>query len=56
MLQITVNRLKKIKKISDIYIITRKDLHKLIIKNIEGVNANNVIIEPSGKIQLRQLE
>ena len=49
MLQITVNRLKKIKKISDIYVITRKDLHKSIIKNIKGVNANNVIIEPSGK-------
>ena len=49
MLQITVDRLKKIKKISDIYIITRKDLYKSIIKNVEGVNAKNVIIEPSGK-------
>ena len=49
MLQITVDRLKKIKKISEIYIVTRKDLHKSIIKNIEGVNAKNVIIEPSGK-------
>ena len=34
MLQITVNRLKKIRKISDIYIITRKDLYQSIIKNI----------------------
>ena len=49
MLQITVNRLKKIKKISDIYIITRKDLYNSIIKNVEGVNVKNVIIEPSGK-------
>ena len=49
MLQITVNRLKKIKKISDIYIITRKDLYQSIIKNIEGINIKNVIIEPSGK-------
>ena len=49
MLQITVNRLKKIRKISDIYIITRKDLYQSIIKNIEGINIKNVIIEPSGK-------
>ncbi len=49
MLQITVNRLKKIKNISDIYIITRKDLHKSIIKNVEGINVENIIIEPSGK-------
>ena len=41
MLQITVNRLKKIKKISDIYIITRKDLYTSIVKNIEGVNVNH---------------
>ncbi|OUX30083.1 MAG: hypothetical protein CBE24_07295 [bacterium TMED264] len=49
MLQITVDRLKKINKISEIYIITRKDLYKSIIKNIKGINARNVIIEPSGK-------
>ena len=31
MLQMTVDRLKKIKKITDIYIITRKDLYDLIV-------------------------
>ena len=49
MLQITVDRLKKIKKISEIYIITRKDLYSSIIKEIKGINKKNVIIEPSGK-------
>ena len=49
MLQITVDRLKKIKKISEIYIVTRKDLYSSIIKEIKGINKKNVIIEPSGK-------
>ena len=49
MLQITVDRLKKIKKISEIYIVTRKDLYSSIIKEIKGINRKNVIIEPSGK-------
>ena len=49
MLQITVDRLKKIKKISEIYIITRKELYSSIIKEIKGINKKNVIIEPSGK-------
>ena len=37
MLQMTVDRLKKIKKITDIYIITRKDLYDQIVNEIEGV-------------------
>ena len=49
MLQITVDRLAKIKKIEDIFIITRNDLYKPIVKNIKGINKKNVLIEPSGK-------
>ena len=49
MLQMTVDRLKKIKKITDIYIITRKDLYDQIVNEINGVDSRNVIVEPSGK-------
>ena len=49
MLQLTIDRLKKIKKITDIYIVTRKDLYDTIIKEVEGVDTNKVIVEPSGK-------
>ena len=45
----TVDRLKKIKKITDIYIITRKDLYDQIVNEIQGVDSKNVIVEPSGK-------
>ena len=38
MLQITVDRLAKIKKINEIFIITRNDLYKPIVKNIKGIN------------------
>ena len=49
MLQMTVDRLKKIKKITGIYIITRKNLYDLIIQNIKGIKPDQVIVEPSGK-------
>ena len=49
MLQMTIDRLKKVKKITDIYIVTRKDLYNTIIKEIEGVDKDKVIVEPSGK-------
>ena len=49
MLQMTVDRLKKIKKISHIYIITRKDLYNKIINEVEGIDPENVFVEPSGK-------
>ena len=49
MLQMTVDRLKKIKKVTDIYIITRKNLYDLIIQNIKGIKPDHVIVEPSGK-------
>ena len=49
MLQMTVDRLKKIKKITHIYIITRQDLYDQIIEEVDGVDPKNVIVEPSGK-------
>ena len=49
MLQMTVDRLKKIKKVTDIYIVTREDLYDSILKEINGINSKNVIAEPSGK-------
>ena len=49
MLQMTVDRLRKIRFIEDIYIATGKDLAKTISKEVEGVPRKNIIVEPSGK-------
>jgi len=49
MLQMTVDRLKKIKAVTDIYIITRADLRDKIIDQIKSVKSENVVSEPSGK-------
>ncbi len=49
MLQMTVDRLKKIKIVKDIFIVTREDLAESIIDEIQGIPRENVIIEPSGK-------
>ena len=49
MLQMTIDRLKKVKKISEIYIVTRKDLYDQIVNDIKGVDSDKVFIEPSGK-------
>ena len=49
MLQMTVDRLLKIEKVTDIYIITRKDLKDSVIKEISGVKPENIIAEPSSK-------
>ena len=49
MLQITVDRLRKLKSTSEIYIITRKSLYDSIINSIKNVDPENIIIEPSAK-------
>lgn len=49
MLQMTVDRLKKINTIQDIFIVTREDLADVIKEEIIGVKPENIIIEPSGK-------
>ena len=43
MLQITVDRLKKIKIVSHIYIITRKELYDIIVRDIDGIDPQNIM-------------
>jgi len=49
MLQITIDRLKKISLVTEIFIITRTDLHEFISREIKGIALENIIAEPSGK-------
>ena len=49
MLQMTVDRLRKIKFVDDIFIVTRSDLADRIAETIEGIPKENIIVEPSGK-------
>jgi len=49
MLQMTVDRLKKINTVQDIFIVTRQDLADTIRDEITGVKPENIIVEPSGK-------
>ena len=49
MLQMTVNRLKKLKNVEDIFIVAGKDLAPKIGKRIKGIKPSNIIVEPSGK-------
>ncbi|MEE8335492.1 MAG: mannose-1-phosphate guanylyltransferase [Candidatus Neomarinimicrobiota bacterium] len=49
MLQMTVNRLKKLNSVEDIYIVTGKDLAPAIRREIRGIDPENVLTEPSGK-------
>ena len=49
MLQMTVDRLKKLKVVEDIFIVTGEELAEKILKSIKGISAENIIIEPSGK-------
>ena len=49
MLQMTVDRLRKMKNIEDVFIITGKHLEAKIKKTISGVDPKNIIVEPSAK-------
>jgi len=49
MLQITVDRLRKINFVEDIFIVTRSDLAEKISNTIDGISKENIIVEPSGK-------
>jgi len=49
MLQMTVDRLVKMKNVEDVFIVTGPDLAPKIEKTIKGINFENIIIEPSGK-------
>lgn len=49
MLQMTVDRLRKIPSVKDIYIITGENLADTIRAEIKHVKHENVLVEPSGK-------
>ena len=49
MLQMTVDRLRKIKFVDDIFIVTRSDIADKIIETIKRIPKENIIVEPSGK-------
>ena len=49
MLQMTVDRLQKMKNVDDVFIVTGEDLAPKIKKMIKGVKSKNIIVEPSGK-------
>ncbi|RMF06854.1 MAG: mannose-1-phosphate guanylyltransferase [Candidatus Neomarinimicrobiota bacterium] len=49
MLQMTVDRLRKIETIQDIYVVTRQDLVAAILEEVHGIPEGNIIVEPAGK-------
>ena len=49
MLQMTIDRLRKLHNVEDILIVTRADLADSIRKHVSGVPAENIIVEPEGK-------
>ena len=49
MLQMTIDRLKKINSLEDIFIVTSRELAPKIRKRVNGVNKKNIIVEPDGK-------
>ncbi len=49
MLQMTVDRLRKVKFVEDIYVVSGPDLAQIIGSEIDGISEENIIIEPSGK-------
>ena len=49
MLQITIDRLRKLKSTSEIYIITKQELYEPILKSIKHIKVENIIVEPSAK-------
>lgn len=49
MLQMTVDRLRKINFVEDIYIVTGLNLEEIIKSEIVGVPQDHIIVEPSGK-------
>lgn len=49
MLQMTVDRLAKLKFVQGVFIVTREDLADPIRKEISGIDPESIIVEPSGK-------
>ena len=49
MIQLTIERLKPIVSIDDIYIVTNKDYKNLVIEQIQGIKEENILLEPIAK-------
>jgi len=49
MLQITIDRLRKLKSTSEIFIITKQELFDPIVKSTKHIKTENIIVEPSAK-------
>lgn len=49
MIQLTVERLKSIVSIEDVYIVTNKDYKGLVLEQIDGIPEENILLEPVAK-------
>jgi mannose-1-phosphate guanylyltransferase len=49
MIQLTIDRLKSIVNIDDVYIVTNKDYKSLVLEQIEGIPEENILLEPIAK-------
>jgi mannose-1-phosphate guanylyltransferase len=49
MIQLTVERLKNLVDINDIYIVTNRDYKKLVLQQIDGIPEENILLEPIAK-------
>lgn len=49
MIQLTVERLMPIVKMEDVFIVTNKDYNNLVLEQLPGIPAENILCEPLGK-------
>ena len=49
MIQLTVERLKNLVSIEDVYIVTNKDYKKLVLNQIKDIPEENILLEPKAK-------
>lgn len=49
MIQLTIERLKSIVNIEDVYIVTNKDYKNLVLEQIKGIPEENILLEPKAK-------
>lgn len=49
MIQLTVERLKSVVDIDDVYIVTNKDYKELVLSQVEGIPEKNILLEPVAK-------
>lgn len=49
MIQLTIERLKSLVDIVDVYIVTNKDYKNLVLEQIEGIPEENILLEPVAK-------